>query len=757
MCLISRSHKEYIRLVLFVIVAIIAVHGFYWNIKSNDKYSLFIQEIKEESRKTDDDGNIIAMYSPGLTDLNPGEYSITVMANSEGNNECLLVDPTTNHVYCTKKYNDEDIYTSFYVELPEYVREIQICSIVDNNGELIVRSCTANSDGYVYTDARWIEILSIILVLLYAYGIYIAYIKTSGSPIFLVLTIFASIACIPVLTTSLPLANDMTFHISRIAGIANGLRSGMFPVYINTDFLYGAGTITPIMYPDLFLYPGAFICAHRGSLLLAYKFTYIYITFLTAYIAYYSARQLILGKSESLLFSLLYLFNPYRLQNFMARSAIGEFIAMTFIPIAAVGIIQLIKYDSWKRGIYHTVLGMTGILESHILSVAMLCLFATLYAIIYFTKHYKKLHENIRIILRIFLTVILTILTNAGFIVPFAKFSKTDFQIYHAPTNEFTNSGVKFWELFIQKFDKDNANTSSLSIGLGISVAILLFVILNAAKYIYAANSEYRICTHCIEIGTFALYLASVYFPWTLIENKAPGIFELFSHMQFPFRFLTITVCAYSMPAAIITCRAIKNHKFQWAASIIILLTAIDAIIPMTRYISGQVYMESKTSYRAEVGQYFDYLKNDDQNNLERWRNLIKSNEPPEALNGDISIDGYSRNNGLYYFEFNSNGNKATDVRVPMYYYGLSVASLSNSTIKIREDVDSQLTIVTIPKGVKSGSVIVEPCIPGYFYGSLLISTLTTLILLIYACIKKNNIRKMNRNYHIDDKLIINS
>ena len=118
MCLISRSHKEYIRLVLFAIVAIVAAHGFYWNIKNNDKYSLFIQEIKEESRKTDDDGNIIAMYSPGLTDLNPGEYSITVMANSEGNNECLWVDPTTNHVYCTKKYNDEDIYTSFYVELP---------------------------------------------------------------------------------------------------------------------------------------------------------------------------------------------------------------------------------------------------------------------------------------------------------------------------------------------------------------------------------------------------------------------------------------------------------------------------------------------------------------------------------------------------------------------------------------------------------------------------------------------------------------
>lgn len=84
------------------------------NFKDLDKYLQYIPELKEESKTTGQYGEDIVIYTPGLSDLNPGEYSITVMANSVGHNECLLIDPTTNHIYGRKEYSNSDIYTSLY-------------------------------------------------------------------------------------------------------------------------------------------------------------------------------------------------------------------------------------------------------------------------------------------------------------------------------------------------------------------------------------------------------------------------------------------------------------------------------------------------------------------------------------------------------------------------------------------------------------------------------------------------------------------
>lgn len=737
--------RRYLKLAIFIIASAGIVTGACENFKDLDKYLQYIPELKEESKTTGQYGEDIAIYTPGLSDLNPGEYSITVMANSVGHNECLLIDPTTNHIYGRKEYSNSDIYTSFYIELPEYVREIQICSVLDADGDLIVRSCSVNSEGYVYRDARWIAVLSLMVVFLLAYGIYRTCIKVDGNPIFLLLTVLACLLCIPVLTINLPQANDTIFHLARIAGIANGLRNGVFPVYINTDFLYGAGTITPIMYPDLFLYPGAFICAHRGSLLLAYNFTYIYVTFFTVYLSYYSARQL-LGRGESFLFSLFYSLNPYRIQNFTARSAIGEFIAMTFIPIVIVGFIQIIRNSNRIHGVYYAVLGMTGILQSHILSVAIVCMFVMIYLLAYIITHYESVKYNVIIIITIIVAGLITLLVNACFIVPFVNYCGTDFQIYHALTNEFMSNGVMFWQLFINKFDAQNINSSSLCIGTGVTVAIMLLILSNLTKLLKIKTNSRKMCIHFAEFGTLALYMASAYFPWALVKNITPDIYKLFSHMQFPFRFLIITVCAYSASAAIIVYQILKSHNLRWTASIIIIFVLMDAVVPMTRYISGDNFMEDKTSYRTEVDQYFDYLKNKDQADLEKWRDVVKSNQRPEVLKGNISIEDHERKNGTYVFTFQGKGTDVTAVRVPMYYYGLSKAELNGNQIAIQEDEKSELTDVIIPSGVESGTIVIKPSIPLYFYISLYVSLVTSAVLVLSVPVKKMVVRKNIKN-----------
>ena len=46
----------------------------------------------------------------------------------------------------------------------------------------------------------------------------------------------------------------MTFHIARIAEIAEGIKAGNWLIKIQPDMINGYGYATPLFYPQLFLY-----------------------------------------------------------------------------------------------------------------------------------------------------------------------------------------------------------------------------------------------------------------------------------------------------------------------------------------------------------------------------------------------------------------------------------------------------------------------------------------------------------------------
>ena len=79
------------------------------------------------------------------------------------------------------------------------------------------------------------------------------------------------IASIPLLNNYLIRGHDIYFHLMRIEGLAQGMKTGDFPVRIQPAWYGGYGYAVSVFYSDLFLYPVALLRLAGVSLQDSYK------------------------------------------------------------------------------------------------------------------------------------------------------------------------------------------------------------------------------------------------------------------------------------------------------------------------------------------------------------------------------------------------------------------------------------------------------------------------------------------------------
>ena len=241
--------------------------------------------------------------------------------------------------------------------------------------------------------------------------------------VFLWLCVWA-FACLPLFTDKLFDAHDISYHLNRIEGIAAALRGGQFPVRIHPNILNDYGYANSIFYPELFLYlPGA-LRALGVNLNICYKILIAALNAGTVGIAYYSFRRLFKSQYAAYLGTVLYGLSLYRLLCIYVRGAIGEVLAMMFLPLAALGLYEIFFGNPHKW--YYLAIAFIGILQSHIITAQLtlyVCLFAALIA-------FSKLIEHkCRRLLAAVKAAVLTILVNLWFLVPFFDFVRMGVKI----------------------------------------------------------------------------------------------------------------------------------------------------------------------------------------------------------------------------------------------------------------------------------------------------------------------------------------
>ena len=148
-------------------------------------------------------------------------------------------------------------------------------------------------------------------------------------------------ASVPLFSDNLCKGDDLLYHITRLEGIYQGLQNGEFPVRINPLQSGGYGNLSPTMYPSLFLYPVAILRFFGVSAMLCYKVLLTAMNIATAFLSFYAVRAITGSEKSAWLMSVLYTFATYRLTNLYYRAALGESLAMVFLPLLLWGTYEI--------------------------------------------------------------------------------------------------------------------------------------------------------------------------------------------------------------------------------------------------------------------------------------------------------------------------------------------------------------------------------------------------------------------------------
>ncbi|MCI9297107.1 MAG: YfhO family protein [Lachnospiraceae bacterium] len=419
------------------------------------------------------------------------------------------------------------------------------------------------------------------------------------------------IACI-VLLGSIPLINDFNihghdykYHLYCMEGVAEGLLSGQFPVRIMPNWWNEFGDGAPMFYSDLMLYVPAAITLLGYSIQTAYKCYIVFINFLTAWIAYKSFLKISRNDKIALMGAFLYSLSLYRLIDIYVRCAVGEYTALTFLPLVLLGIYQIEEKNGWL----YMAIGLTGCIQSHILVCVMIAFFFLLFSIIKIKWVLKR-----RVLINFCKTGVVTLLWNLWFIIPFLQmYLSNGYKIHDYETNwKFEEKGIPFQEIFKLYFNGSNEGyfVMGFPLLLGLLLAIIFFISSKNRTFKNSKNKKLQILFRTSAFfALLALFLTMNFIPYSRLGSIHKLINRIINIFEFPFRFMVIA-SLLSTTAIVSVCTMWKKNsveedrrKMKWAvpaiAGSIVALMALGTLMSYWKLLTGEFAYVKNYEYSA--------------------------------------------------------------------------------------------------------------------------------------------------------------
>lgn len=414
-------------------------------------------------------------------------------------------------------------------------------------------------------------------------------------------------------------SDDGEWMVIRFSAFHQELRDGQFPVRYLSRLNFGYG------YPVAnFLYPG-FMYLSLPIHLLGFGFVdsikaILMASMIGSAIFCYLWLSKFFDKLSSFVGALFYLYTPYHLFDLYKRGSVGEVLSLAVLPF--------LLWQIERRSFFWTSLGVAFLTLSHN-TLALLFLgliFVYISLDIYISKNKKDLLQKYLTILIFGFSVSSFFWIPAFFELPYTVFSQTQ---------------VSSW------------NTYFASIGLiGIST---IFVLILTAFFFVASKIQIR--NHRLTVLLFVVSLISVFFassPSAPLWNILPVSF-----IQFPFRFLSLTIVAISFLSACIVSVSPNKLKIPIIvlSLIILMLSAKQFLTPSEFFDKGDIYYATNEATTTVKNEYMPkWVKN---NPKEHYKNKV------EIANGKIS-DLKVRSNNI---NFVSSSTRDTEITINTIFF----------------------------------------------------------------------------------------
>lgn len=675
-------------------------------------------------------GKNVMEYSPSLT-LGKGKYDITLRTNTNEQIKLNVCSNTNPDLYQTTFSGNQKTFT---LELSEKQNGIAFST---EGKTAVLTNVEIKSGSLLYTDTIFVAlcILIFLLLMVYVKSKEEAYEKMA---IFIVICA-GVVASYPLFTSYLYSGHDLNFHLWRIEGIADGLRSGQFPVRIHPTHNNGYGYITASVYPELFLYFPAVLRLLGVSLATAYKALLVAMNIMTALIMYYSAKGITKSKLFSVMAAVIYTMSTWRLFCLYPRAAIGEGMAMSFLPLVVLGLYHVLKGDQKKW--YILAIAYTCIFQVHVITTVLTAILSVVIALIFVKDCFKEKRY-----ISIFKAIIVTVLLNLWYLIPFIRYYFSLDMVIRQPrvNTEFWQNAIipaELFNIFNDSFgyslllDRGIKGNMSVSLGFPISVCLICAVayfIFNKKDKIEneSFTKAYFIC------GIAFLFAATTLFPWEPIQKNV--IFNKFADLvRMPWRFL-------SMASPLITIAAVHTMTIfkpgEKAKKISLLAVCMVCTLFMVHF--GQAFTTNTTrmiegvqspAVSGSIGLDKEYLVKGTDEKLLLPEKYVASES--------VKVTSFEKKGTNIKLTL-ANSSKDAYVEVPLLYYPGYTAE--NSDGEKLETVNGDNNVLRVNLNGASGDIFVKYTGFIYFRIAELIS-LFTLLLLIFGKKLKKEIKKREK------------
>lgn len=541
------------------------------------------------------------------------------------------------------------------------------------------------------------------------------------------------------------LGHDMDFHLTRIAAVAEEFGNGQFPVRMMTSMCNGYGYANSLFYCDIFLWLPALLYNFMIPLQDCYKVYVVLVNLFTVMISYYCFREITGNQKSGYLGSALYTLSTYRLTNLCLRAAVGEYTAMTFLPLIVLGMYKIYtsRKLTWKEWL-PLALGMVGVIMSHILTVIMLVIGLLIFCVACITKTLNRDR-----ILAIVKAAVMTLLLTAWFIVPFIEgYLGMNLQVSNEPVEYIQRRGTYLSQLFGVfapafggNVNNGMRNEMPLTIGFSLTIGFagVLYYFWKRQEWNQEEDREYGAIKAFTLLSVLMLAFTLHAFPWNMLQSVfGETIAAFFGMVQYPWRYLALAA-ALIIPAVLLVLNEIKKRDEKIYR---LLFGGISAAL-----ICSVGFFYFQLSHSATESRYYDMTNNRmmgvmvgeyflDEIEEEVIDTYLINSVRTDLVSGNAIVEEYGHaEDGTVYFRCHNMGDGEAVIEIPVIAYDHYRAFDSESNVEMMlEKSDKGLIKVMLPNGYQGVvRVLYDP--PFYWHIAEIIS-MGTLLGLLYVMIR---------------------
>lgn len=645
--------------------------------------------------------------------LGSGEYRIIVDYKTDSNDsyvELFSKSRVSESVTTVVKLAADRTKSEGRILVPagRSMHDIQMSIHYGGEGSLVVYGIRLTEErSYAWVPIAGYFLLFVcvdfLLYLLYAVSGYKAREYLRNHYEILAVTVVTVLASLPAFADFLYIGHDLEFHLARIIAVSREITYGQFPVRMLTDMLKGYGYPTSTYYCDLFLYPFALLYAAGLPLRMCWQSYVIIINLVAAVISYICFQDISKSRDIGIIGSAIYTLSAYRIVDVHLRCAMGEFTAMSFVPLIILGIWRIYYDDKGDNTGWGCLgLGMTGIALSHLLSLEMISIFLVLFCLLEYRRTFSK-----KVLISIGKAALMTVLLSCWFIFPMLlsmsgmKLSMYEHQQYIQAEGAYPS---QVFNPFMRGTGLSTTRTPMempLSIGGGMIASLGMLIWWMIRKDKEGSGRKTRTVFVMIIISLlFSMY----FFPWDSIAGVTEGRIDVVSRLarmvQYPWRNLEITTALLTLTAVVILSKMTVdkiNHDIRKACIVLLLLgTVISLGVFYDPFIN-----ESKTT-KADGEYYIDDKIGGEEyvpaGSGPLWELPLQTEVTGSS---SVQITDYTAENGERYLTLSNPGAEAS-VLIPVFAYtGYNAEDReSGHEIAISQGDRGRISL-TIPSGYK--------------------------------------------------------